>query len=127
MADVDARITRKINTVAKRQNVLPAAIEDLHARAARGEFAILGGKVRHVTSGSGVKRFIEAQRDTRPEIFAGPPIPAIDNQNPWSLPPGPEGDAKRAQFVRAKGTRESVKLASALGKDLAGRPLRARP
>jgi hypothetical protein len=44
--------------------------------------------------------------------------------NPWRLPPGPEGDAKRAAAIRSLGPRVCAGLAKACSVDLAGRPLR---
>jgi hypothetical protein len=47
------------------------------------------------------------------------------SHNPWRLPPGPEGDAKRAAFIRSCGTKAAAGLAKSAGVDLSGRPLRA--
>lgn len=121
-------ITQAITKVARKQGVRAEAIEDFIARKAEFTHDITGRLVHVPTNQSAKKLFrktIEANPQVRdPNAPARKPDPKSDN--PWSLPPGPEGDAERARYVKQFGTQKAIAMARTLQVDLAGRPLQRK-
>lgn len=123
---IDPLVERKIRSVGKKQNITPAYLADLLAQGEHGTIGIVGGKVRHITSGSGVKRYVEAQRATRSDIFLGPAVQTINTANPWTLGDAAGAHEARVAVIKSGGTKLAVSLAAQAQTDLAGRPLRKK-
>ena len=121
---IDPRIERKIRSVVKKQNCVPAFADDLIARAERGDIGIVGDRVRVIKTGTGVKAYVQSLRSVRPEVFQGPPQIG-SNANPFALGDAPGAHEARLDVIR-RSTALARSLCAAAGTDLAGRKLTPR-
>lgn len=87
-------VEQKLRAVAEKQNMLPTAIGDFVEVHAKDFHVDATGKVREIVSGKSVKKYLKAQRQVRPEMFASAP-PKKVGANPWTAGDSPEAQATR--------------------------------
>ncbi len=116
-------VEQKLRDAAAKQNMLPSAVADFVTLHTKDFHLATDGKVREIVSGKSVKKYLKAQRQTRPEMFGAPPAKKVGS-NPWKAGDSTEAQAARLHVIRTQGTKTAQALAQIAGTDLAGRKLR---